>query len=96
MLNLHVIYLTFAFLISNSNTYMLYLKRFCRAKGITKNFSIMNYNVVVQGDSSNLESYKNAGFSSNVLADAVLTDPPYCILTRFYSQNVCRKHLMYM
>ena len=37
---------------------------------------------IFQGDSKQDISYKNAGFGLNNLADVLITDPPYCLLTR--------------
>ena len=37
---------------------------------------------IFHGDSRQQISYKNAGFGVNYLADVLITDPPYCLLTR--------------
>lgn len=37
---------------------------------------------IFHGDSRQQISYKNAGFGLNYLADVLITDPPYCLLTR--------------
>ena len=64
---------------------MLYSRRLnCFKKGTENIFKFSSIgNNIVQGDSTNVESYKQAGLSSIILADVLFTDPPYCILTRF-------------